>query len=71
MTQLKLIDSNTGLEILPTIWSDNFISLLPGEETVVRFTTCNRNLPEKVMLNYKSYQTKSWGQYALDPNKTY
>jgi len=67
MTQLKLTDSNTGLEILPTIWSDNFISLLPGEETVVSFTTCNQNLPEKVLLNYKSYQMKSWGQYALDP----
>jgi hypothetical protein len=70
MTQLKLTDSNTGLEILPTIWSDNFISLLPGEETEVRFTTCSRNLPDKVLLNYKSYQMKSGRQYPLDPEKT-
>ncbi len=30
-TELKMVDSETGLSILPVIWSDNYISLLPGE----------------------------------------
>jgi len=33
-TELKLVDSKTGLSILPVIWSDNYISLVPGETGV-------------------------------------
>ena len=32
MNRLMLIDSQTGEEILPSFWSDNYFSLLPGEE---------------------------------------
>jgi exo-1,4-beta-D-glucosaminidase len=30
-----IIDSKTGKTILPVIWSDNYVSLLPGEERVL------------------------------------
>ncbi|MDX2429880.1 MAG: beta galactosidase jelly roll domain-containing protein, partial [Bacteroides sp.] len=36
MTNLKLIDPVSGLEILPSFWSDNYLSLLPGEENSVQ-----------------------------------
>ncbi|MFW6389381.1 MAG: glycosyl hydrolase 2 galactose-binding domain-containing protein [Marinilabiliaceae bacterium] len=31
LTRLKMVDARTGQEILPVLWSDNFISVLPGE----------------------------------------
>jgi exo-1,4-beta-D-glucosaminidase len=33
-TELKMVDSATGLSILPVIWSDNYISLVPGETAI-------------------------------------
>ncbi|MFD0991189.1 sugar-binding domain-containing protein [Mariniflexile jejuense] len=29
--ELKIVDKETGLSILPVIWSDNYVSILPGE----------------------------------------
>ena len=55
MIRFRLTDPGTGLEILPTYWSDNFISLLPGEERKLEFSTENQNLPENLHLEYKSY----------------
>jgi hypothetical protein len=66
MTRLKIADAITGLELLPTLWSDNFISLLPGEEKVIRFTTLDANLPDKIILQYKSYNMAVPGQLHLD-----
>ncbi|MCF6241456.1 MAG: glycoside hydrolase family 2 [Bacteroidales bacterium] len=30
--ELRIVDKNTGETILPVIWTDNYISLLPGEQ---------------------------------------
>ena len=37
-TKLTLLDSATGLRILPAYFSDNYISLLPGESQVIGLT---------------------------------
>jgi exo-1,4-beta-D-glucosaminidase len=39
MTHLKLVNSQTGEEVLPSFWSDNYVSLLPNEkrELTVKF----------------------------------
>lgn len=59
MTELKLIDKNTDLEILPSFWSDNFISLLPGEKKVLHVETERNNLPNDIMLKYKAFNMKN------------
>ena len=33
--QLSLVDDKSGEEILPVLWEDNYVSLLPGESRVV------------------------------------
>lgn len=40
MNRLMISKDQSGDEVLPTFWSDNFFSLLPGEEKVItaRFT---------------------------------
>jgi hypothetical protein len=58
MTELKLIDKNTGLEILPSCWSDNFLSLLPGEEKVVTVEVERDDLPDEIGLEYKAFNMK-------------
>jgi len=59
MTELKLIDSNTGLEILPSFWSDNYLSLLPGEKKEVTLEADTNNLPAEISLKYKAFNMKS------------
>ncbi len=34
----SIIDKNSGETILPVLWSDNYISLLPGEKRVIKAT---------------------------------
>jgi len=34
----KIVDQSTGKSILPVIWSDNYISLLPNERRIVKAT---------------------------------
>jgi exo-1,4-beta-D-glucosaminidase len=44
--RLKLTDGK-GEEILPALWEDNYISLLPGEQRVIQ-ASCARERPPKV-----------------------
>jgi len=58
MTELKLIDSNTGLEILPAFWTDNYLSLLPGEKKEVTLEVNANNLPGDISLKYRAFNMK-------------
>ncbi len=50
--EMKIADEETGLSILPVIWSDNYISLLPGEKKV--FTArIRKNLIENKKIKFK------------------
>ncbi len=40
-------DEKSGATILPVLWSDNYISLLPGEKRVLTATINNRSLRDK------------------------
>ncbi len=40
----KIVDKNTGNSILPVLWSDNYISLLPGEKRILTAGINNKNL---------------------------
>jgi len=59
MTVLKIVDPDSGLEILPSYWSDNYLSLLPGEQKTVEVGFETDNLPKKVVLTYKAFNMKS------------
>lgn len=61
MTELRLVDSHTGLEILPSFWSDNYISLLPGEKKNVRATIRRNNLPAEINMKYRSFNMEQSG----------
>ena len=59
MTMLKIVDPDSGLEILPSYWSDNYLSLLPGEQKTVEVGIETDNLPKKVVLTYKAFNMKT------------
>ena len=42
--RLKVCKENTGEEILPTFWSDNYITLFPGEEKTIIATVAKSDL---------------------------
>ncbi len=43
----KIIDNESGSAILPVLWSDNYISLLPGEKRVLTAKIKNKYLENK------------------------
>jgi hypothetical protein len=59
MTELKLVDQDTDLEILPSFWSDNYFSLLPGEEKTVHVETGINDLPDNILLKCKAFNMKN------------
>jgi hypothetical protein len=61
MTELKLVDPVTNLEVLPSFWTDNYVSLLPGETRVVRVEPDSDSLPGEISLVYKAYNMKKAG----------
>jgi hypothetical protein len=42
--RLKLCKDNTGLEVLPTFWSDNYVTLFPGEERTITAVVAKSDL---------------------------
>lgn len=42
--RLKLCKENTGVEVLPTFWSDNFVTLFPGEEKTITAVVAKSDL---------------------------
>ncbi len=58
MTRLKLVDPVSGLEILPSYWSDNYLSMLPGEQKTITVQVASDNLPGQLMLEYKAFNMK-------------
>ena len=45
--RLSLTDEKSREEILPSFWSDNYITLFPGEEKTVRVVVANEDLEGK------------------------
>lgn len=58
MCVLKLVDPVSGLEVLPSFWSDNYLSLLPGEEHTVKVEIGSDNLPGELVLTHKAFNMK-------------
>ncbi|MBQ8466987.1 MAG: beta-mannosidase [Prevotella sp.] len=54
--RLRLVDAKTGERILPVIWSDNYVTLMPGEERVITFET--EGVERPVALLVKPYGQK-------------
>jgi len=58
--EMQLIDSKTGEVILPVIWDDNYISLLPKEKRSVSLKVKAKYLEGKeVDLRLKVYNLKT------------
>ncbi len=43
----KIADKKTGNTILPVLWSDNYVSLVPGEKRILTASVKNSNLKNK------------------------
>jgi len=58
MTEIALIESESGAEILPSIYSDNYITLFPGESKLITITADVQSLAKNVSVRIKSYNQK-------------
>jgi hypothetical protein len=55
MTALKVVGAASGHEILPTLWNDNYVSLLPGETRVFTARVALADVYEETALTVKPY----------------
>ena len=56
---VRIVEKESGNTILPVLWSDNYISLLPGEKRVLIAKIRNKYLKEKeVDLVIDGYNTR-------------
>ncbi len=51
----KLIDATTGLEVLPTLWNDNYSFILPGEQMFFSAIVSAQDMPELPELELGGY----------------
>lgn len=56
MTALSLRGENSGTEILPSLWSDNYITLLPGETRTLTVEAPAHDVHENVVIGYRTYK---------------
>jgi hypothetical protein len=54
MVELSLLGQESRQEILPSLWSDNYISLLPGETKVLEVSVFADDLTELPIIQYKT-----------------
>ena len=55
MLNLKLVGKESKQEILPSFWSDNYISLLPGESKILDVEIMHDDLTETSVLEYSTF----------------
>ena len=58
--RIRLVDSNTGERLLPTIMSDGYVTLMPGEERTVKIETATETQPKKFNILVKQYGKKEY-----------
>ncbi len=59
MIGLSIMNGKGGPEILPTIWSDNYLNLLPGEMKTVYAEISDEFDPDLIVIECKGYNTDS------------
>ena len=55
MVRLRLIDAPSGVEALPTYWTDNYLNLLPGESVEVSATPQADGLPARPAIEVSGF----------------
>lgn len=55
MTVCKLTDEATGVEVLPSIWSNNYITLLPGESEALELEVNSNQLTNNPVIEVTAY----------------
>jgi hypothetical protein len=57
MVGLSLLRNESGPEILPTLWSDNYVNLLPGESKTVYADINNEDYRVDAVVECKGFKT--------------
>lgn len=61
LTRFRLAGKKSGYEILPSLWSDNFVTLLPGEKRVLTLSVFESDASvEPAEIQYRSFGAPEW-----------
>lgn len=60
MLSMRMAGKESHQEFLPSYWSDNYFSLLPGEEKTVTVETALSGMLEEPAFEYKTYNMKDF-----------
>lgn len=65
-TEFRIAGKESGCEQLPSFWSDNFITLMPGEEKALCVSVFKEDILEPPVLEYRSYgRDRNWKTLRL------
>jgi exo-1,4-beta-D-glucosaminidase len=56
---LRVEDADTGEEVLPVFWSDNYLALLPGESRTLTAGFLHGRAPARVTLTADAWNAAS------------
>jgi hypothetical protein len=59
MVAFSLVGKESGKEILPSFWSENYLNLLPGESKTLKLWLHTSDLHEETVIQYRSYKHKA------------
>lgn len=66
--RLRLLDNQSGERILPVLFSDNYFTLLPGEEKTIRIDGVKQDQLKQASLLWKQYGQEEKTMLKLDKN---
>ena len=58
LVRLRLVDAPTGVESLPTHWSDNYLNLLPGESVEVSAEPQSDGMPPRPAIDFSGFNVR-------------
>lgn len=58
LVHVRLVDAPSGVEALPTHWSDNYLNLLPGEARVLSVTPQSDGMPPRPAVDISGFNVE-------------
>lgn len=61
MLSMRIVGEQSRTELLPSLWSDNYICLMPGEKRTLSVELFDEDMTERPLLEYQTYNSdKKW-----------
>jgi alpha/beta superfamily hydrolase len=57
LAAFKVVGKQSNVELLPSLWSDNYVTMLPGETKILSVKVDNDYTLNDIKIEYKTYSS--------------